>query len=411
MNIEDLLRETFSEMAAEEPPPAPERFLPHHRARPRRRWFALAAAAAVAVSVAGTAVLVHTLRPHLTPSPTTSVQSTVPPNRTPDAPAPASPAPPLGKMWPDAVHTAPMTLPNHQTFRPEVFLDGHTILARAGKGNSASRPVYWSYDLESRKARKLVDFVPPPKTDFTSPVVAGEGHLVWWTVSWGQVMGELAIWTAPATGGVARKVTSFPQTMKYGDIDYIAVTGGRVVWSRGIQGGVYEAPLSGAEPRMLPGTTDFHLIQWPWASPPQVSGDPTEQADARRIVNVLTEEVRDAVTQPGERVSCAVTWCLSQLGVRHRDGSGARALPGSVLSGIALDRFVVLREKHAGGEFREVLYDLSTGRAGDLGFRGKPGSRESAKFYEAIWVDYSSPALFSYELAGKRIIVDLATIS
>ncbi|MGW0203025.1 hypothetical protein, partial [Nonomuraea sp. NPDC003201] len=46
MNIENLLRETLSDMADEERPPAPERFLRPRERRPRRRGLALAAATA-----------------------------------------------------------------------------------------------------------------------------------------------------------------------------------------------------------------------------------------------------------------------------------------------------------------------------------------------------------------------------
>ncbi|MEV0201854.1 endolytic transglycosylase MltG [Nonomuraea sp. NPDC050691] len=62
MNIEDVLRDTLADMAHEEPPPAPERFLRAVAPRPRgarRRGMALAAAAAVAVLAAGTGAAVR----------------------------------------------------------------------------------------------------------------------------------------------------------------------------------------------------------------------------------------------------------------------------------------------------------------------------------------------------------------
>ncbi|MER6948475.1 endolytic transglycosylase MltG [Nonomuraea sp. NPDC000554] len=58
MNVEDLLRQTLSEMADEEPPPPPGRFL---QVRPRRRGLALAAAAAVAVLALGSTLVVDGL--------------------------------------------------------------------------------------------------------------------------------------------------------------------------------------------------------------------------------------------------------------------------------------------------------------------------------------------------------------
>ncbi|MEV4021033.1 endolytic transglycosylase MltG [Nonomuraea angiospora] len=59
MNIENLLRETLSDMADEERPPAPDRFLQLHERRPRRRGLALAAATAVAGMVVGSTLVVQ----------------------------------------------------------------------------------------------------------------------------------------------------------------------------------------------------------------------------------------------------------------------------------------------------------------------------------------------------------------
>ncbi|MEV0351146.1 endolytic transglycosylase MltG [Nonomuraea sp. NPDC050680] len=61
MNIEDLLRETLSDMAHEEQPPPPGRFLQVNRGRSRRRGLALAAATAVAVMAVGSTIVVQGL--------------------------------------------------------------------------------------------------------------------------------------------------------------------------------------------------------------------------------------------------------------------------------------------------------------------------------------------------------------
>lgn len=61
MNVEDLLRETLSDMAHEEQPPPPARFLRAGRGRSRRRGLALTAAAAVTVMAAGSTLVVQGL--------------------------------------------------------------------------------------------------------------------------------------------------------------------------------------------------------------------------------------------------------------------------------------------------------------------------------------------------------------
>lgn len=66
MNIEDLLRETLSDMAHEEQPPPPGRFLRVNGGRSRRRGLALAAAAAVTAMAVGSTLVVQGLSPRVT---------------------------------------------------------------------------------------------------------------------------------------------------------------------------------------------------------------------------------------------------------------------------------------------------------------------------------------------------------
>jgi UPF0755 protein len=82
MNVEDLLRETLAELADEERPPHPERFLrtlPPPRAH--RRGVALAAAAAVVVLAAGGTVAVRTLSEPDRPAPPAAGQPQPRPDR------------------------------------------------------------------------------------------------------------------------------------------------------------------------------------------------------------------------------------------------------------------------------------------------------------------------------------------
>ncbi|MFD1537942.1 hypothetical protein [Nonomuraea guangzhouensis] len=392
MNIEDLLRETFSDMAREEAPPPPERFLP---ARRRPRGLALAAAAAVTVLVAGATLVIQNGS-----------------SRQPEPVAGASEGP-VAEVWPRAVRVVPEKLPNGPAFEPELYLPDGSLLARTGKGD---KPVWWSYNLSSGTARRLIDFVPPAKTDYTSTVITGGGQLLWYTVSWGKIKGALDIWAVSTSGGAAHKVTSFAQTMKYGDISMLTVADGKAVWSRGINGGIYQAPLSGGKPRFVPGTKARHLLQWPWAGiTTRRAADPSGEPDFQHLVNVLTGERRDAVVKQGEpKWGCSLTWCLTGLNVRHRDGSRVRALPGGtdwILSRTpALDRFVVLRQATGDDDARLVLYDLPTGRKGDLGARLKKRGKDTAAMMNDAQIDYETRNLLAYHLDGKQVIVDLTAI-
>ncbi|MEV5889020.1 endolytic transglycosylase MltG [Nonomuraea fuscirosea] len=82
MNVEDLLRETLAELADEERPPHPERFLRSlPPPRTHRRGVALAAAAAVVVLAAGGTVAVQTLAEPDRPAPPAAGQPQPRPNR------------------------------------------------------------------------------------------------------------------------------------------------------------------------------------------------------------------------------------------------------------------------------------------------------------------------------------------
>lgn len=186
--------------------------------------------------------------------------------------------------------------------------------------------------------------------------------------------------------------------------------------ARGIDGGIYQAPLSGSKPRFVSGTKARHLLQWPWAGiTTRRADEPRSKPDFQHLVNVLTGERRDAVVKQGEHAwGCSLTWCLAGLNVRHRDGSRVRALPGGmdwILTRTpALDRFVVLRQATGDDEARLVLYDLPTGRKGDLGAHLKKLGKDTAAMMNDTLIDYNTGYLLAYHLNGKQVIVDLTAI-
>lgn len=403
MNLEDLLRETLDGMAREEEPPPAARFLsrlPKAAKRPSR-VIPLVTAAVVVVLVIVSTLVIRQLSPR---------------DSRPPEPADSARPVPVEKLWPGAVHSLPKKLRNGLSFRPQLFVDARTLLVSTGKGNSADPAVLWTYDVASGRASRLLAPRPPAKTDYTSPVVTGSGRLVWYTVSWGKVKGALDIWAAPVGGGAAKRVTTIRQTMKYGDIDVLAVVGDKVVWSRGHEGGIYEAPLSGGEPRSVPGTERLHLLQWPWAARgTRLGEDPTDSLPSfERLVNVLTGDERTA----SERASaCSLTWCLNreprESRARRRDGSAGHLLPGELLwpRPPALDRFVMLRPRgQVDAEGRLYLHDLATRRTGDLGVRFKHGSKASADLMNATRLDYGTAYLLTYPLKDRQMVVNLTAI-
>ncbi|GIH22826.1 hypothetical protein Aph01nite_11360 [Acrocarpospora phusangensis] len=400
MNIEDLLRETLADMADDETPPHPSRFLVTRSVR-RPPWLALAAAVAIVVLVAGSTYAVRVLtsqdappRPAVVPSPASEPRTV-----------------PLAEVWPDAVHTVPLILPNGLSFTPEVFLDADTLLARTGP---AQKPRYWAYELDGFRARELFTFTAPPATGYTSGVTIGEGRLVWYTVSVGAIKGALDLWTVPATGGRVTKVTTIRQTMKYGDLDALTIQNGSVIYSRRGPGGIYQVPLTGGDPAPLPSSRPgLHLLEWPWAVI-ATTGVQWAQTNTQHIVNMLTGEKRDITALQGDPWSCSPTWCLQRHGqndrftVAKRDGTSRREVVGaSLLIGPPTnDRFVILT-KREGDTFRLVLHDITTGDTGDLGITGTPGD---GRILNQTMLRGGTQNLYTYPLNGKRIVVNLSAI-
>ncbi|GAA0424784.1 hypothetical protein Acor_36980 [Acrocarpospora corrugata] len=398
MNIEDLLREALADMSVEAEPPPPSRFLRSAPARPRRRWgVALVSAAVVAALVGGSTFLIEKL----------SAAGPEPADRTVVLPPKPAPPRPLKEIWPGAVHTLPLELQNGLEFAPQVFLDDRTLLVRTGEG---PKPGFWAYDLRTGQARRHITFAAPAGTDHTSYVTMSAGQLLWFTVGPG---GMLDIFTVPVGGGTARKVTSINQTMKYGDIDLMAVAGGKLYLSRR-KGGVYTVPMSGGVLALMPGTDRLHLMQWPWAAYPQPPMARGYMPRGDVIVNVLTGERMGRFKDPDESASpwdCLLVWCVqaSTNEARRRDGSGAHQMPGlSYDHAPVLDRFKTLTTRD--DTVRVFLYDLATGDTADLGIREKAGTRQASSLLEQTSLHpYNAPVLF-YRLNGRMVVVDLTAI-
>lgn len=187
------------------------------------------------------------------------------------------------------------------------------------------------------------------------------------------------------------------------------MVGGHAVWSRGTEGGIYRAPLTGGRPALIPGTERLHLLQWPWAavSTRLLGGRP----GFRELVNVETGEKRDAPPGTGP---CSLSWCLTRDSARPRLGGPERALPAASISqaGPALDRFLVLLELIPPADKRLFLHDLKSGRTGDLGirFQAKVDDSTASDYMNAVILYPTTRYVLTYDLGGKRMVINLPAI-
>ncbi|GAA3804157.1 hypothetical protein GCM10022226_24960 [Sphaerisporangium flaviroseum] len=451
-DLEDALSRTFTHAAAHAPtaPADLVRKVGERHSR-RRRGIVVASAAIVAVVTVGSTFTVRELASTSPPAgPATGVtDAPAPPTddataQVTDAPSAeesrpaqqdaANKPPPIKEVWPQAVHMLPATLPDGRKFGPQLFLDDHTLLVTT-ESSFEKADTLLSYDVETGKVTEVARIKTPARADiFPSDFVSGDGQVAWWTSS---KQGEgfvVDIWAVATTGGTPHKVTSIPGTADMGGIDHLEIADGKATWSLVLGGGVYQAPLSGGRAEAIPGTEGMHLIQWPWAGSPSFrevaetsradGSEPSGGTGAAQkaepvfshLLNVQTGERREANLDlgesPGSRWGCGITWCTGSTRegsvARRRDGSEERRLPGrtgGMSEAAALDRITVVMTDYPRDKRGVALYDLATGRSGDLGIR--PASNGSMSFPGIM---SGAQRLISYPLNGKLAVVDFAAI-
>ncbi|WP_214324927.1 hypothetical protein [Nonomuraea sediminis] len=348
--IEDRLRDAMRAKAETVRDDGRSTLPPPSSGRARDWWAPVAVAAAIVLVVTVTVVATRTVT-----LPAPAVRPTL---------SSGTLAPPVTRVWPGAVHEIPTMGPDGGMFKPDVFVSDRVVVGRGLTRNRLSG--IWSYDVDTRRFTRIAQI--RDVRVMNAPLVFGDGYLAWSTFR--DRMTE--IWAVPVTGGTPRRLASITGLVtsdnSYGGID-LAVADGMAVWSP-YDGGVYRVPLRGGQPSLVQGTRGYYLLDWPWAGwPPQDRTlDHPVPRPMEHVRNVLTDERRDAVPPAGRSSwnACGVTWCVNGVESWRRDGTGLHGLPGTAQGDeLYSGRFILLNQKSAGGA-AVAVYDLATGRTGQL---------------------------------------------
>ncbi|WP_345482699.1 hypothetical protein, partial [Actinopolymorpha pittospori] len=336
--VEHQLVRTLEAAAGRAPTPEPgllDQLERRSRRRRQRAQVALAGAAVLAV-VAGSAVALGLSQPSgqsatLAPAGPSTERSTEPGPK-----GVGVPVEPIEKLWPDAVHNIPNRLPGGEKFRPQTMADDHTVLVSIDAGFENAGEL-WAYDLTDKTARKVTTVRKSKNTTiFASNFTVGEGHVVWWTSGVDEGKPVTEVWGAPLAGGAAYRVGKVNSGSGVQQMA-IAISGQKVFWSLR-DGGVYQAPLSGGEAKLIDGTQKFGLVQYPWVGSPvpkleSYSGEAPDALDYRTLRNLETGEERTAAARDGSW-TCRVQWCVGSMNdsgfVQRRDGTGRREIGGMI---------------------------------------------------------------------------------
>ncbi|MDQ7911070.1 hypothetical protein RB614_41940 [Phytohabitans sp. ZYX-F-186] len=359
--LEDELTHTLAG-AADLAPEPDESFVEgvhrRRRARTHRRVAMVAGCAAVLAVVSGVAVTNLSWRATEPGPPFASSDwsGTVPDFATADPP---------DKVWPDAVHRLPATLPNGAKYQVFAVLGGDRYLVRTTAGvPSASAP--WVYnartgDLVFLGTEEMRTRPGSSSKDWTTAV--GD-YAVWFGTASESNQRDAGVWTARLDGTGDPKMIA---TVKdHGSIPpLIGVLGDSVYWAQ--EGsGTYRLPVSGGTPQRVRDSDGYQLFGLsPWVDTTGhlvAEEDPTP--DKGVLWDLETGERRPWVShKDAQTVICAPQICTGRTErgtyfVQRLDGTGFQELPypedGFHATPAIGGRFSIGTVKTSDGTFRYI---------------------------------------------------------
>ncbi|GIH22729.1 hypothetical protein Aph01nite_10390 [Acrocarpospora phusangensis] len=368
--------------------------------RTRTRVQILLAAAAVIAVIAATSVAM--------------------PRPAPDRPASGEPSPaptlsmlarPLAELWPQALVQAPARSSDGLAYQPKLALDAtHLLLIASDRDDNPVR--LDTYDTTTGTATTLTSIALTAElTSYTlESVAAGDGHVAWVTNAFtdgGESEMVTELWAAPWPAGPARRLASFAEGDHEGPSSSLVVGGGSVAWT-GIEH-VHSVPLTGGEPREIPGITPIGtsdlvvtngtLSEWPWFQeiPDFLDVRPDGTIPSGKLTNIVTGQSFPIRAAAGvAMLDCGPQWCVGRVlqpnpvapspsdhasgseaegpwdrpVIQRLDGSGLQFLPMSPTADLMADRFAVSMSA-------DRIYDPHSGQLASLDDPARQGASHS----------------------------------
>jgi hypothetical protein len=256
-----------------------------------RRWFGLVGG----LALVGLLLLLPAPLRHAT---TASAQ----PPATPSAPAGLT----LKAAWPNAtVLSLPATFPDGSTYLPQTLLNPSTSIGLATSADAQRSSLVLVED--SGQPRVLDSALVNDGASFDAVTLTADA--IYWmrTVNDADGHAQVSMWTAPRSGGRARRLSTEVGAPLFSGSAYdMQIVGDRLYWLAGTEAGteLRSIPLAGGRVtvRTLPG--GWTMAAWPWlVTAPSATGTPVE------LFNLDTG-ARLAVHAPTNKmVTCSPTWC------------------------------------------------------------------------------------------------------
>ncbi|MGC3862222.1 hypothetical protein ACPSM1_18745 [Micromonospora chersina] len=414
-DLEEHLTRTLARAAEEAPVPGydPVDAVRGRQRRRRRRRAALAAACAVVVAAVGVATGVRTAVPPPDPGP----HYVFSPDRIPDF----THLPEPEKLWPDAVHRLPATLPDGSRYAVAAVLgDDRYLVARDGLSGEAAPSVF---DTRAGTVTPLGTSAVGDGLARSRVLMAREvnGQAVWFVEGTRSNRPVREAWAAPLDGGPARRLTDLPD----GSSPRFSLAGDAIIWQQEAQGSwklpagppvsIRTVPLSGGPAVDVPGSQGFDIANAaPWIIN-QRYGTGVEAKTSGELRNVVTGERRRWQAAGGiQFVWCGPTWCTGRgsgdrVALQSLDGTEVVQLPwtGELKPSMA-GRLAVGQLELPTSTLR-LVWDRTTGRAAGVA-EPRPADASPGYGWNLQLMDIEPEVLTIRSDDRERIVLDLRAV-